>query len=316
MIQSSELSFIMRNIPMHSSRLSKSTSTAPATSTITNTSVSTPSGFSLPELATGQRQQGFFVGLSTTVRTPESTQMPANYQQHEGLRLLAEVSTSLTDPFAALAAHPTVTFNDDDYQEQSHDSLSLANEPSESANEASQLVEGRAITTRTTTSIPKQEILPSINDHFRRALSGTVPEAMLTAITGEFRLLTGHYLMGQKPDPTDKWIIRISDPKKPFKCGYEGCGKLYNRKQSLRLHFAHHTGISRFRCYLGECTGKIMYRDQHLLDRHIRERHTSERPFQCDDCKRRFGRKDRLRSHRKVAHCIKYEKKLQKRKEK
>ena len=306
----------MRDIPMHSSRLSKSTSTAPVTSTNTTTSVGTPSGFSLHELATGQRQQGFFLDLSTTVRTPESTQMPVNYQQHGGLRLLAEVSASQIDPFAALAAHPTVTFNDDDYQEQSHDSLSLANEPLESANEASQLVTGRATTTRTTTSIPKQEILPSINDHFRRALSGTVPEAVLTAITGELQFLTGHYLMGQKPDPTDKWIIRTSDPKKPFKCGYEGCGKLYNRKQSLRLHFAQHTGISRFRCYLGECTGKIMYRDQHLLDRHIRERHTSERPFQCDDCKRRFGRKDRLRSHKRVAHNIKYEKKPQKQKKK
>ena len=293
---------------MHSSLLSKSTSTATATSTSTTTSVSTPSGFSRSELATGQRQQGLFVGLSTTARTPESTQMPANYQQHEGLRLLAEVSASLINPFAALAAHPTVSFNDDDYQEQSDDSLSLANEPLESAYEASQLVEGRATTTRTTTSIPKQEILPSINDHFQRALSGTVPEAALTAITGELQLLTGHHLMGQKPDPTDKWIIRTSDPKKPFKCGYEGCGKLYNRKQSLRLHFAHHTGISRFRCYLGDCTGKIMYRDQHLLDRHIRERHTLERPFQCDDCKRRFGRKDRLKSHRRVAHYIKYEK--------
>ena len=302
---------------MHSSRLSKSTSTAPVTSTNTTTSVGTPSEFSLHELATGQRQQGFFLDLSTTVRTPESTQMPVNHQQHGGLRLLAEVSASLIDPFAALAAHPTVTFNDDDYQEQSHDSLSLANEPLESANEASQLVTGRrATTTRTTTSIPKQEILPSINDHFRRALSGTVPEAVLTAITAELQFLTGHYLMGQKPDPTDKWIIRTSDPKKPFKCGYEGCGKLYNRKQSLRLHFAHHTGISRFRCYLGECTGKIMYRDQHLLDRHIRERHTSERPFQCDDCTRRFGRKDRLRSHRRVAHNIKYEKKPQKQKKK
>ncbi len=300
---------------MHSSLLSKSTSTATATSTSTTTSVSTPSGFSRSELATGQRQQGLFVGLSTTARTPESTQMPANYQQHEGLRLLAEVSASLINPFAALAAHPTVSFNDDDYQEQSDDSLSLANEPLESAYEASQLVEGRATTTRTTTSIPKQEILPSINDHFRRALSGTVPKALLSTIAKDPKLLTGAYIATPKTDTTtDKWIIWAGDEERPFKCGYQGCKKRFAKKQSLQTHLVRHTGTSRFRCYLGTCNGEVTFSSHHMLRRHTLKEHRSVRPFQCEICDKQYIRKDLWKSHRKHVHAIEDEKKSPRRK--
>ena len=90
---------------MLSYRVSKSTSTATRTSTTTF-------GVSQPEPAARQRQQSSFVGLSTTVHTPESPYISASDQQFAGLRLLAEVSTSQIDPFEALATHQTVTFED------------------------------------------------------------------------------------------------------------------------------------------------------------------------------------------------------------
>ena len=109
---------------MHSSHKLKSSS-ATGTSSITLRD-------SQPESAAGQRQQGSFVGISTTVHTPESTHMPSNYQQHAGLRLLADVTTSQVDPFDALASHRTIAFDEEDeYQKQPDDSSSFSNEPSQ-----------------------------------------------------------------------------------------------------------------------------------------------------------------------------------------
>ena len=45
------------------------------------------------------------MGLSTTARTAESAHIPAADQQLSELRLLAEVSTSQSDPFEAPATH-------------------------------------------------------------------------------------------------------------------------------------------------------------------------------------------------------------------
>ena len=78
-----------------------------AASTITITS-----GNSQPESVAKQRPRSSLVGLST-LHTPESRQIPADYPQQAGLRLLAEVSTSQISPFAALATHQTVTFENE-----------------------------------------------------------------------------------------------------------------------------------------------------------------------------------------------------------
>ena len=172
---------------MHRPQQSKSTSTANATSISTTTSVI--AAVSQPELAAGQHQQGFFAGVLATVHTPESTHIPLADQQFAGLRLLAETSASRVDPFEALATHRTVTFDEaGEYQEQPDDSLSLSNESSEPVEN---------IPTRSTSSIPENEILPSINDHFQRTLSGIVPEAFLTAIAGHPQIEIDDYLAKQ-----------------------------------------------------------------------------------------------------------------------
>ena len=75
---------------------------------------------------------------------------------------------------------------------------------------------------RTMTTMPEQEILPSINDHILRTLSGIAPEAALTAIAGEPNLTSDQYQAEQSPDPTDEWIIEDKSQAIPYKCRYPG----------------------------------------------------------------------------------------------
>ena len=313
---------------MHSSRLPKATLTATATSTGTATSVATSVVVSQPGLAVGQRQQeGSFVGFSTTVHTPEpTTPIPTADQPFAGPRLSANASASQVDPFQALASHQTVSF-DNDHPEQPDNSSSQSKGSLAKIGESSQPIVDAApnvkeapfevIVTvlsakdvgdsriRIMTTVPNHEILPSIKNHFRRALSGIVPEALVSLITGDPRFVTGQLIADRKPDPTDKWIVLTGDKNKPFKCGYEGCDKQYIRKQSLQAHFISHTGISRYRCYLGECTGKIALSSQFSLNRHIRAKHTNERPYRCHICDKRFRQNEHLKYHLVHMHSTK-----------
>ena len=303
---------------MRSYRVSTSTATATATSTSTAiTSVST-SGISQPESAAGQRPQGSsFTGTPTTVHIPKSTTHIPSADQYAGLSLLAEASVSRikVDPFEALAAHRTVTFvdgEDDEYLEQPDDSSMLSNEPSQPVEGSdpkatpciSLPTNSKETNSRTMTSISEQEILPSINDHFRRALSGTVPKAFLTAITGIREFPIRQSTAVQKTDLTNltDWrVILTEDPKMPFKCGYVGCNKRYSKKSNLKVHFFTHTGDSPYRCHLGACAGE-KFRNKQALNRHIRAQHTHEKPFLCPLCDERFGRKDTLLVHRRRHH--------------
>ena len=106
----------------------------------------------------------------------------------------------------------------------------------------------------------------------------------------------------QNSASTDKWIIYTGDKTRPFKCGYEGCGKTYIAKQTLQRHFLLHIGDSQFRCYTGDCTGAIRYCDSQALARHIYKKHTAERPYACDICPLRFRRRVYLTHHKERAH--------------
>ena len=252
---------------MLSYRVSESTSTA----TATNTSVSF-SGDSQPESAIDRHQQGSFVGLSTTVHTPELRYIPAA-ERYAQLRLSAEISASQLqiDPFEALAAYQTVSLNHD-AQEQSASFLSLpyepllSNEPSPAADDANPIMEFEEPTPR-----------------------------------------SGQNLADQDADSTDKWIIYSGDETKPFKCGYEGCGKTYTKKHSLRRHFPKHAGDFQFRCCTGGCTGKIKYCDEKTLIRHIYNKHVVKKPYECSICNKRFARPDNLKRHKEKVHSVKDE---------
>ena len=239
---------------MRSYRVSKSTSTV----TATTASVSV-SGGSQPELAIEEHQLGSFIGIPTTAHAPESTYILAA-ERYVGLRLLAEVSTSHIDSFAALATHQTVTFYDED-QEQSASFLSLSNEPSQATDE--------------------------------------------TGISEDPKRPSGQNLADPNADSTEKRVMFSDDEIRPFKCTYEGCGKAYMTKQSMRRHFVRHTGDSRFRCYSEDCAGIIRYRDSQTLARHIHITHMAERPFECNICSKRFARSDSLFRHRRNVHSVK-----------
>ena len=99
-----------------------------------------------------------------------------------------------------------------------------------------------------------------------------------------------------------KWIMHSGDITRPFQCGYEGCGKTYITRQGLQRHFVSHAGNSQFRCYTGDCTGTVRYFDRQALARHIHREHTMERPFECDICNKRFGRRSHLRDHQQHIH--------------
>ena len=307
---------------MHNFSISKSSS-----ATITNATASTSTStcrVSQPELAAGQRQQGFFFGLSATIYTPESPLIPEIYYQQDEPRLLSdarlvsEINPSQVDPFEILATHQTFTFEDQNQIQEQPDEFPLpfdellqpindfdpmASENPDDVNlSISPNNNDERIKIRTTTSIPEQEILPSNNNHFQQALTGIVPEALLVGITGDPKPVSSQHQAYQRPDSTEKWIVLTGDKKKPFECGYEGCGKRYTRKNDLRLHFIKHTGDSPYRCYMGECSGEVAFRRQYELNRHTRAVHSKEKSFQCDICENRFGRRDNLLRHRRNIH--------------
>ena len=113
---------------------------------------------------------------------------------------------------------------------------------------------------------------------------------------------SGQNLAVPNADLTEKGVIYSNDEIRPFKCSYEGCSKTYMTKQGLRRHFVSHAGNSQFRCYTGDCTGTVRYFDRQALARHIHREHTMERPFECNICNKRFGRRSHLRNHQQHIH--------------
>ena len=253
---------------MRSYRISKSTSTV----TATTPSVSV-SGGSQPESSAGQRQQGSYVGIPTTAHASESTYTPAA-ERYTELRLLAEVSTSQIDPFAALATHVSITFDDED-QEQSASSLLLSNEPSQATDDVDPIM--------------------------------VVAEPHETGTSENPKRPSSQNLADQNADSTDKWITFSGDEARPFQCGYEGCGKTYITKHYLQRHFVSHIGDSQFRCYFEDCAGMTRYWDRQALARHIRKKHTLDRPYECDNCDKRFLYFHNLTRHRRSLHSVKDE---------
>ena len=253
---------------MRSYHVSKSTSTATATATSTSAATTvTALGDSRPELAIEQQQQGSFVGFSTTVHTPESTYILAADRYVE-LRELAEICSSRVhvDPFEALATYQTASY-DDDVQERSASSLSLSDEPFLSSEPSQPTNDANSIMEN---AEPKPRSRENPAD--------------------------------QDSDSIEKRVMFSSDKIRPFKCSYEGCGKTYMTKQGMCRHFVSHIGDSQFRCYTGDCTGIIRYRDKEALAKHIYTTHTKEKPHRCDICNKRFARTDHLLNHRRRLH--------------
>ena len=109
----------------------------------------------------------------------------------------------------------------------------------------------------------------------------------------------------------EEFVIYTENRSKPFKCGFEGCGKTSTRKQFLKKHMFSHRRFSTFECLHPSCVNndKLRYhRDSFCLNRHIRTRHTRERPYTCYFCTQTFLRSDHARVHMKTLHREQFDK--------
>ena len=232
---------------MQSSRVPKSSSTASAT----GTSV-TASRVSQPGAAAGQRQQGSFVGFSTTIHTPESALIPATYHQQDELGLFSsEIGTTQIAPFEA-ATHP-VTF-DDDHQGRPASSLSLSNEPARSQ-KSSQPVDDVPIVRKELSSDPtdadkwiivdkSQERpyqcgFPECDKNYKKKHHLTVH---IVKHTGTSKFKCPHpECVGNKyfrdSETLKRHIVTKHTLEKPFRC--ERCDKRFTRKDNLKHHREH-----------------------------------------------------------------------------
>ena len=303
---------------MHNFSFSKLSSAA-STNTVTY-------GSSQPGTVTEQRPRGSFVGLPMTTHMPESTLLSANYNQQCEPRpstnaklwsLCSGTNASQADPvdpFELLATFQTITCEDPGQKQEQSDEFTLPFDEllqpvddfdpilSEAPDEVSLSILPNnlddKIRIRTTISIPRHKILPSINNHFRQALSGIIPEAVLVGIVGDPKLPSSQHQAYQWPDSNDLRIMWSGDKTMPFKCAYESCGRKCTNKSALQVHLSTHTDDVHLRCSFGDCAGIIRYPDKQALFRHVRAKHTFVRPHQCEFCDKRFRRMDVLKYHR------------------
>ncbi|OXB68462.1 hypothetical protein ASZ78_000399 [Callipepla squamata] len=84
--------------------------------------------------------------------------------------------------------------------------------------------------------------------------------------------------------------------RKAFRCGYEGCGRLYATSHYLKVHERSHTGARPYACSFPNC-GKT-FSTAYVQKTHMKV-HTSEKPFKCPEatCSKAFRASCDLQKH-------------------
>ncbi|KAL8941206.1 MAG: hypothetical protein Q9216_002383 [Gyalolechia sp. 2 TL-2023] len=83
-----------------------------------------------------------------------------------------------------------------------------------------------------------------------------------------------------------------------YMCTFDGCNKLFGRKENIRSHVQTHLGDRQWRC--NHCDKRFVR--QHDLKRHAKI-HTGQKPHLCP-CGNGFARHDALTRHRQRNTCI------------
>ncbi|KAL8704073.1 MAG: hypothetical protein Q9201_002773 [Fulgogasparrea decipioides] len=102
---------------------------------------------------------------------------------------------------------------------------------------------------------------------------------------------------GITEDEITMYIVGPNHENK-YMCTYDGCKKLFGRKENIRSHVQTHLGDRQWRC--NHCHKRFVR--QHDLKRHAKI-HTGQKPHLCP-CGNGFARHDALTRHRQRNTCI------------
>ncbi|KAL8658260.1 MAG: hypothetical protein Q9226_001142 [Calogaya cf. arnoldii] len=102
---------------------------------------------------------------------------------------------------------------------------------------------------------------------------------------------------GVTEDEISSYIVGPHQDNK-YMCVYEGCQKLFGRKENIRSHVQTHLGDRQWRC--NHCQKRFVR--QHDLKRHSKI-HTGQKPHLCP-CGNGFARHDALTRHRQRNTCV------------
>ena len=159
--------------------------------------------------------------------------------------------------------------------------------------------------------IKKRQKLDTTETKFLPLPQGTATRHQSAAVFLPENSATSRNYIGQRPDQslqecveeeTDKLTIVRENARGRFMCGYPGCGRTYKIACRLKAHIFSHIRISVFKCDYPVCAKACYFRDATALQRHVISRHSSEKPYLCLICNKRFKRLDTYKVHMRNIH--------------
>ena len=214
---------------------------------------SADSGKQPPELTAEQNKQASSSRRSATVSTPEQDER--------------QTVDEFGDPFAALATHQPLTFDD---KRQKLD------------------------TTKT-----EEFLLPHTVVTTSQSVAMSVKSANSPKNTGQD---TSESLSDRVKRETEKYVVRLMDAEDNYKCGYPNCDLTFSKISNLKTHIFIHIGISRYKCSYPECSFNPYFRTSSSLRQHEESYHKSERSYRCTLCDKRFWHLHSYRMHKYHKH--------------